>query len=134
LLLTNALLFVGEVDRVTRVCVLTVTAETFLTSLVHLLCLHYLNTYDVNTRYLETYLHGAESSLGSHSANQESPPFIELTGSLPFPQGLELTSILPSLFLTDDVLYTGEETDAGVGADFWIDMDFVSPQHFETCL
>jgi hypothetical protein len=26
-----------------------------------------------------------------------------------------LPSILPSLSLTDDVLYTGEETDAGVG-------------------
>jgi len=41
LIVTNALLFVGEVDRVTCVGVLTVTDETFLTSLVQLLCLHY---------------------------------------------------------------------------------------------
>jgi hypothetical protein len=91
LLLTNALLFVGEVARITLVAILTLTDKTFLTSLVHFLCLHYLNTSDVNTKYLETYLHGADSSLKSRSASQQIPPFMELRGSLPFSQGPALT-------------------------------------------
>jgi hypothetical protein len=32
-----------------------------------------------------------------------------------------------------DILYGGHKSDTGVGIDFYIDMDFASPQRYETC-
>jgi hypothetical protein len=34
---------------------------------------------------------------------------------------------------TYDTLYAGHKSDASVGVDFQIDMDFASPQRCETC-